>query len=64
MVAIEVKASASPSSHDARHLHWLRGKLGDRCVAAILLHLGPNAVSLGSGVLALPLSSLWHGGTL
>jgi len=61
VVAIEVKASASPSAKDARNLHWLRDKLGDRCVAAVLLHLGNQATSLGNGVLALPVSQLWRG---
>jgi predicted AAA+ superfamily ATPase len=29
VAAIEVKASASPTPSDARHLRWLKGKLGD-----------------------------------
>jgi predicted AAA+ superfamily ATPase len=59
IVAIEVKASASPTPNDARHLRWLKGKLGDRMVAGIVLHLGRAAGSFGDGIYALPVSVLW-----
>jgi hypothetical protein len=59
IVAIEVKASASPTPSDARHLRWLRGKLGDRMVAGIVMHLGRAAGSFGDGIYALPVSVLW-----
>nr|WTA71393.1 ATP-binding protein [Micromonospora sp. NBC_00855] len=57
--AIEVKASASPHSDDARHLTWLRDKLGDRFTAGIVLHLGTKGFSYGDRILSLPLSALW-----
>ncbi|MFE3541805.1 ATP-binding protein [Nocardia sp. NPDC059177] len=57
--AIEVKASASPHSDDARHLTWLRDKLGDRFTAGIVLHLGAKGFSYGDRILSLPLSALW-----
>lgn len=57
--AIEVKASASPTPKDARHLTWLRDKLGDRFTAGIVLHLGDQGVSYGDRIMALPISALW-----
>lgn len=30
LIAIEIKATAAPTTDDARHLFWLRGELGDR----------------------------------
>ena len=56
---IEVKASASPSSGDARHLRWLKDKLGDKMTTGVVLHLGDTAGSLGNGIYALPVASLW-----
>ncbi len=60
VVAIEVKASQSPSRSDTRHLAWLRDKLGDRFVAGIVLYLGTNSLSLGDRLTLLPMSALWH----
>nr|WP_172885693.1 DUF4143 domain-containing protein [Jiangella sp. DSM 45060] len=59
IIAIEVKASASPGASALKGLRWLRDKLGDRLHAGILLHLGTEAASRGDGIFALPLSSLW-----
>lgn len=59
IVAMEIKASAAPSRHDARHLVWLRERLGDRLVAAIVFHTGPRPFRLDDGVHALPIASLW-----
>ncbi|SEF17304.1 ATP-binding protein [Jiangella alba] len=59
IIAIEVKASASPGASALKGLRWLRDKLGDRLHAGILLHLGTEAASRGDGIYALPLSSLW-----
>lgn len=59
VVAIEVKASASATADDTRHLKWLREKLGERFVAGAVLYLGQHTYSLGDRLLALPLSSLW-----
>ena len=59
VVGLEVKASASPNSADAKHLRWLKDKLGDRMTAGVVLHLGDTAGSLGDGIYALPVSSLW-----
>ena len=59
IVGIEVKAAATVSSPDARHLAWLRDEIGDRFVAGIVLHAGPSVFPLGDRLAAAPLSSLW-----
>ncbi|MGH3172030.1 MAG: ATP-binding protein, partial [Trebonia sp.] len=63
VVGIEVKATASPGTDAARHLRWLKGQLGDKFTAGIILHLGTRSSSFGDGIYALPLSALWgHAG--
>jgi uncharacterized protein len=59
VIGIEVKADAAPSSHDARHLCWLRDEIGDRFVAGLVLHTGPRPFALGDRITALPICSLW-----
>lgn len=59
VVGIEVKSSTSPSSDSAKHLRWLRDKLGDRFVAGVVLHLGTRASSFGDNIHAIPVSALW-----
>jgi predicted AAA+ superfamily ATPase len=59
IVAIEVKASTSPSADATRHLRWLRDKIGERLVAGIVLHLGEHVLPHGERILAVPLSALW-----
>lgn len=60
VVAVEIKATASPDSGDARDLAWLRGQLGPRFLAGAVLHTGPRPFSLGERIFALPICSLWH----
>jgi predicted AAA+ superfamily ATPase len=59
IVGIEAKATASPSARDAAHLRWMRGQLGDRFAAGIVIHLGDISASFGDRVQVLPLSALW-----
>jgi len=59
IAGLEIKATASPKSEDARHLRWLKDKLGDRMTAGVVLHLGGTAGSLGDGIYAIPVASLW-----
>ncbi len=59
LVAIEIKASATPNIDDARHLLWLRQELGEAVVASFVLHTGPNSFELAHGVMAYPISALW-----
>ncbi|WP_283137576.1 ATP-binding protein [Rhizohabitans arisaemae] len=62
VVAIEVKASTSPSYDSAKHLAWLRKRIGDRFALGLVLHLGPRSHSFGDRILALPVSALWNHG--
>ncbi|MGH3831171.1 MAG: hypothetical protein ACRDRS_12095 [Pseudonocardiaceae bacterium] len=58
IIAIEVKAASAPSRVDVRHLIWLREQLGDRVLAALVLHAGPHLYPLGDEVYAVPICSL------
>jgi predicted AAA+ superfamily ATPase len=62
VIAIEVKASAAPSSEDARHVIRLRDELGDDFVRGIVLHTGPRAYRLSERIVAAPISTLWAEG--
>jgi predicted AAA+ superfamily ATPase len=59
VVGIEVKATTSPGADTARHLRWLREKIGDRFRAGIVFHLGSRPSSFGDGIQAIPVSALW-----
>ncbi|NOX28536.1 MAG: ATP-binding protein [Actinobacteria bacterium] len=59
VIAIEIKASSSPTPADARHLDWLRSQIGDRFIAGVVLHTGPSTYKLGERLTAAPISTLW-----
>lgn len=59
LVGIEVKASAAPTTHDARHLITLRERFSQEFVAGVVLHTGPRVYTLTDRVVAAPISSLW-----
>ena len=59
VVAIEVKAGTAPDRSDARHLIWLRERLGDRFVAGVVFHTGPSVYGLAEGIVAAPICALW-----
>lgn len=59
IVGIEVKASGSPTSTDARHLAWLRDEYGDRFVGGVVLHTGPRRYPIGERLVAAPIAALW-----
>ncbi|MGH9089792.1 MAG: hypothetical protein ACRDZR_00185 [Acidimicrobiales bacterium] len=59
VVAIEVKASASPTRDDARHLFWLRDRLDGRFARGVVFHTGPRSFGLGDRVGAVPICALW-----
>lgn len=44
IAAIEVKSSASVTDNDARHLKWLRDKLGDQFAAGAVVYLGHRRI--------------------
>ncbi|HEU4905110.1 MAG TPA: ATP-binding protein [Solirubrobacterales bacterium] len=60
IVAIEVKATASPRPRDAAGLRLLRDKLGDRFKQGILLNLGAQTIPIGERISAVPLAALWQ----
>jgi predicted AAA+ superfamily ATPase len=59
LVAIEVKATATPNPTDARHLRWLRRELGGQSLTTVLLHTGPETLRFEDGTIAAPISALW-----
>ncbi len=59
LVGLEVKATASPSKDDARHLCWLRDQLGDQFAAGIVLNTGRWIFPLGERITAVPIAALW-----
>lgn len=59
VLAIEIKATASPDRDDARHLVWLRDQLGDRFLSGAVLHTGPAPIELHDRILALPIAAIW-----
>lgn len=59
VAGVEVKASSSVSTADARHLALLRDRLGERFTAGVVLHLGGRVVPLGERLWAMPVSALW-----
>ena len=70
IVGVEVKAGERAGLHEARHLLWLRDRLGGRFAGGVVLHTAPRrpvvlspAVGGGLGggrVWAAPLSTLWQ----
>ena len=59
IVGIEVKASATVDRRWGDHLRYLGERVGSKWVGGIVLYAGEHAVSLGGGVRAVPISSLW-----
>ena len=59
LIAIEIKATATPDPGDARHLRWFRRELGDDHVTTILLHTGRETLTFDDGTIATPISALW-----
>jgi len=59
VAALEIKATSAPTRADAKHLLWLKTKLGDRLVAAAVLHTGPRRFALDETEDAIPISEIW-----
>jgi hypothetical protein len=57
---MEVKASTSPGNDALRGLRWLRGQLGPKLHAGVLLHLGTESAARGDNIYTMPLSVLWN----
>ncbi len=58
VVAIEVKLARSVSSHDAKHLTWLKQKLGDRLLDQVIITTGPKAYRREDGIAVVPFALL------
>lgn len=63
VVAVEIKATSSPSLQHTHHLRWLRDKIDavapGAFKAGILLHTGPHTLALGDRLHMRPISCLW-----
>ena len=59
LVGLEIKAHSAPSPSHARHLAWLRDRMGNRFRAGVVLHTGPARYSLGDSIEAIPICTLW-----
>lgn len=59
IIGIEIKGGAAPKKEDARHLLWLREKMGDDFLAGVILHTGPRVYSLEDRIIAAPIATLW-----
>ncbi len=59
VVGVEVKAGANVDPDDARHLAWLRDRLGDDFALGVVLHTGPSVYPLADRIVAAPICTLW-----
>jgi predicted AAA+ superfamily ATPase len=59
LVAIEVKAAESIRRDDFRGIERLGRRVGDDLIAGIVLYTGPEPLSFGDRLRALPISALW-----
>lgn len=59
LVAFEVKADAAPGRDAARHLTWLRDRLGERFAHGVVFHTGSGVFELGERIVAVPICALW-----
>ena len=58
-VGIEVKATATPKSSDARHLFWMREALGASFAGGVVFHTGPEIIRFDDTIAAIPISAFW-----
>jgi len=58
VLALEVKLASTVTSADVRHLLWLREKLGDDLVDAVVITTGPEAYRRSDGIAVVPLALL------
>jgi hypothetical protein len=61
ILGIEVKASASISRNDFKHLKWFKENIAkERPFVGIVLYAGATVGSAGEGFWALPIATLWE----
>ena len=58
ILAIEVKLSAAIDQHDVKHLLWLREKIGDDLLDAVVINTGPTAYRRKDGIAVVPAALL------
>jgi len=58
VVAIEVKLARSIGDDDVKHLHWLRGEIGDDLLDASVITTGPHAYRREDGIAVVPAALL------
>jgi hypothetical protein len=54
IIAIEVKLSRTVDDGDVRHLHWLREKIGEDLLDAVVINTGPEAYRRKDGIAVVP----------
>lgn len=61
LIAIEIKASTRITDQDIDNLHWFatEGPGRSRRVRTAIFYLGSEILSLGAGIVALPISVMW-----
>jgi uncharacterized protein len=59
VVGIEVKAAASSSAGDFKHLRHIAGLLGKRFLRGIVLYTGERTVAFSPQFIAMPVTALW-----
>ena len=58
VLAIEVKLGASVTDDDVKHLHWLKGQIGDDLLDAMVITTGPQAYRRSDGIGVVPAALL------
>jgi predicted AAA+ superfamily ATPase len=62
LLGIEVKATATVSSDDFRHLRAVGEWLGARWVGGVVLYTGATLTPFGERLWAMPIPCLWQAG--
>jgi len=60
LIAIEVKATSSPSPQHWRSLQRFRDRYPDRNITGVLLHTGDSAATFAGWLHVLPITALWQ----
>jgi len=58
VLAVEVKLSRNVTDDDVRHLLWLRDRIGDDLLDAVIVTTGPEAYRRRDGIAVVPAALL------
>jgi predicted AAA+ superfamily ATPase len=58
IVAVEVKLAATVTADDTQHLKWLKGRIGDQLLDAVLVTTGTEAYRRRDGIAVIPAALL------